>query len=264
MDRPYIKFYVKDYSGDSKLKKCSLGAQGLWIRVLCECADSPEHGKICRSEYDLAPTTGSESKKDIQLQWMECEQLAMDLVAPLAKFKKCLQELFDREVARIDEKGNIYSSRMVKDHAIANKRKVIGKKGGDATQALNLFSQTLEESESASGKPLNGNSKNLPAYAQADQSLRPMNFIFPDNYAEEFVKDRIWTESLLIGHYIDENELVAKIRLFAVANQRLPHLLVNGKRDREQAKEHFCNWLNKQSVTTSTKKSSIQDVHGKF
>ncbi len=264
MDRPYIKFYVKDYSGDSKLKKCSLGAQGVWVRIMCEAADSPEHGKICRSEYDLSQTTGSETKKDIQLQWMECEQLAMDLVVTTIKFKKYLQELFDREVARIDEKGNIYSSRMVKDYAIANKRKAIGKKGGDATQALNLFSQTLEEAEPSTGKSsLNGNSKNLPAYAQADQSLRPMNFIFPDNYAEEFVKDRIWAESLLIGHHIDENELVAKIRLFAVANQRLPHLLVNGKRDREQAKEHFCNWLNKQSMNESTKKTAI-NIHDKF
>ena len=263
MDRPYLKFYFKDYSGDSKLKKCSMGAQGLWVRIMCEAGDSNQYGRICRDEYDsLAPITKNEDKKVIQQQWIECEDFARALVCGIPKYKKYLQELFEREVARIDESGNIYSSRMVKDDANTKKKKANGKKGGETTQALTLFTQTVSE-EINPAHP-NAPERVLPNYALPNPSLRPMHFILPDEYHVEFLQDRQWTESLLMSHHVNEDELIKKIKLFSLANMKMPHLLTNGKRDKGDAQKHFCNWLIKQRTNTDLKMTTNTSVDDKF
>lgn len=46
MKRPWIKFYPSDWLGDSQLSRCSLAAQGLWMRLICVMAQQPDPGVL--------------------------------------------------------------------------------------------------------------------------------------------------------------------------------------------------------------------------
>jgi len=47
MKRPSFQFYPADWRNNAKLRRCSEGARGAWVDVLCALHDSDEYG-ICR------------------------------------------------------------------------------------------------------------------------------------------------------------------------------------------------------------------------
>ena len=79
MTRPSFQFYPKDWLGNTKLRRCSAAARGVWMDVLCVLHDSDEYG-IAR--YPLA-------------------ELANAAGAPL----KLLRELADKGVLKGCDKG---------------------------------------------------------------------------------------------------------------------------------------------------------------
>jgi len=79
MKRPSFQFYPADWRNNAKLRRCSEGARGAWIDVLCLMHDSDEYGVLRWPMADIARAAG----------------------VPL----KLLKELVDRDVLKGGDKG---------------------------------------------------------------------------------------------------------------------------------------------------------------
>lgn len=77
MTQPWIKFWTRDYLGDSRLTGCSLAAQGLWLRIVCVMSQqnplgilSDHDGAWDRDHILLAagvdPTLGAEYLRELE------------------------------------------------------------------------------------------------------------------------------------------------------------------------------------------------------
>lgn len=62
MKRPSFQFYPGDWRNNAKLRRCSEGARGVWMDILCVLHDSDEYG-VCRWPLaDLARAAGAPLK----------------------------------------------------------------------------------------------------------------------------------------------------------------------------------------------------------
>jgi hypothetical protein len=59
MSRPSFQFYTKDWRSNSKLRRCSPAARGVWIDILCALHDSDEYGIARYSLKELASEVGA-------------------------------------------------------------------------------------------------------------------------------------------------------------------------------------------------------------
>lgn len=116
----WSKFFWSDYADDPALKLCSLGAQGLWMRMLCIASAHDPIGYVAvagrgLTETDLARLTGASESEVVSL----------------------LGELDRNGVFSRDRQCRIYSRRMVRDARKAATAKKNGKKGGNPTLCNN-------------------------------------------------------------------------------------------------------------------------------
>lgn len=119
----WFKFYPHDWSGDRKLHMCSIGARGLWIEMLCVMHEAEPYGHLLT---DGRPVT--------------VRQIAALAGIPQAECGKYLAELESAGVYSRTEQKGIYSRRMVRDRAKAEKDRENGKAGGNPQLA-----QTVNE-----------------------------------------------------------------------------------------------------------------------
>jgi hypothetical protein len=59
MKRPAFQFYTKDWQTNPKLRRCSPGARGVWMDVLCLLHQSEEYGVLRWPLRELANAAGS-------------------------------------------------------------------------------------------------------------------------------------------------------------------------------------------------------------
>ena len=59
MSRPSFQFYTKDWRSNSKLRRCSPAARGVWIDILCALHDSDEYGIARYTLKELASEVGA-------------------------------------------------------------------------------------------------------------------------------------------------------------------------------------------------------------
>lgn len=59
MTRPSFQFYTKDWRSNSKLRRCSPAARGVWIDILCALHDSDEYGIARYPLRELASEVGA-------------------------------------------------------------------------------------------------------------------------------------------------------------------------------------------------------------
>lgn len=111
---PWFKFYPSDWSGDRKLHMCSIGARGLWIEMVCVMHEAEPYGHLIT---DGKPVTN--------------RQIASLAGISLAECGKYLMELESAGVYSRTESKTIYSRRMVRDKAKADKDRENGKGGGN-------------------------------------------------------------------------------------------------------------------------------------
>jgi hypothetical protein len=102
--KPWFKFYPQDWRGDAKLRSCSIGARGLWAEMLCIMHEATPYGYLLLgtvpvSNRQLASLAGITQKEALTF----------------------LAELGSAGVFSRDEKGTIYSRRMVRDHEKSQK-----------------------------------------------------------------------------------------------------------------------------------------------
>lgn len=59
MSRPSFQFYTKDWRSNSKLRRCSPAARGVWVDILCALHDSDEYGIARYPLKELASEVGA-------------------------------------------------------------------------------------------------------------------------------------------------------------------------------------------------------------
>lgn len=62
MKRPSFQFYPADWKGNSKLRRCSEAARGVWMDILCVLHDSDEYGVVRWPLAELARAAGAALK----------------------------------------------------------------------------------------------------------------------------------------------------------------------------------------------------------
>lgn len=161
MKRPAFQFYPADWRKDPALSACSLAARGLWIELICIAHESEKYGYL---------TINGKAMNDTQLA-----RLVGESPKELAKL---LAELEQSSVFSRDERGAIFSRRMVKDEHIRKVRAEAGRLGGnpdlidkkDKQIARDLLKQNGEQiitpsssSSTSVNTPLTPKGEKLPA-----------------------------------------------------------------------------------------------------
>lgn len=109
----WSKLYWSDWESDPRLKLCSLAAQGLWMRVLCICAQSDR----CAAEIDGRPLSG--------------DDIAVIVGRPAREVKALIAELESKGVFSRTDGGAILSRRMQRDAERRAADQANGRKGGN-------------------------------------------------------------------------------------------------------------------------------------
>lgn len=106
-DRPWFKFYPRDWRGDQALRLVSLPARGLWIEMMCLMHEATPYGHLL---------VGGQPLSDVAL--------ARVVGSSVEEVQALLVELRAAGVSRQTRAGVIYSKRMTDDY----KRSLEGKK----------------------------------------------------------------------------------------------------------------------------------------
>ncbi len=150
--QPWMKFFTRDWMADEALSSCSLGAQGLWMRMLCLMHRAAPQGHLLIN--GKRPTD---------------DRLAASLGVPVEILRGLLIELREAGVFSVTNGGVIYCRRMVRDSAISEKRsKAVQKRWKKAAVA-----PVAEESSSRVEGELRGSSGEV-GFAQ--ESENPADF----------------------------------------------------------------------------------------
>jgi hypothetical protein len=114
MNRPWMKYYPRDWRADPQLRMCSLAARGLWADLLGYMHEAEPYG------YFLIDG----KKPDIN-------NIAALVGRPLSEVRKAMGELGEYGVFSLSENQIIYSRRMVRDAAKEERDRANGKGGGN-------------------------------------------------------------------------------------------------------------------------------------
>lgn len=112
--QPWFKFYPQDWRGDAKLRMCSIGARGLWAEMLCVMHEAEPYGYLLSNGNTVTS-----------------RQMAALAGVSQGECMKYMLELVSAGVYSIDENKVIYSRRMVRDKAKAERDRNNGKGGGN-------------------------------------------------------------------------------------------------------------------------------------
>ena len=112
--QPFIKWYPTDWRADPKLRMCSLAARGLWIELIGYMHEGEPYGHLTIN--GLSPTI---------------EDVSALVGRPLTEVRKAMGELEQRQVYSVDDEKRMFSRRMVRDKAKAERDKTNGADGGN-------------------------------------------------------------------------------------------------------------------------------------
>lgn len=112
--KPWMKFYPADWRSDPRLRMCSLAARGLWLELIALMHEAETYGHLLVG--GITPST---------------RQLSSLVSATERELKEHLAELETAGVFSRTDEGIIYSRRMVRDFAKAQKDTENGKGGGN-------------------------------------------------------------------------------------------------------------------------------------
>lgn len=119
MKLPYMQFYCRDWMGEQGLQRLGYAERGLWIELICLMATGDEFGRLTNGGQ---PLTTQEIARLTRGDQQEVQQL--------------LEHLLKQNVCSQDERGVIYSRRMVKDAHIRTVRAEAGKAGQIVKHAI--------------------------------------------------------------------------------------------------------------------------------
>lgn len=135
---PSATWYFNDWENDPALKACSLAAQGLWKRLICIAARSPEHGVVQIEGLTSSLPDGLPHIAAVVGRTPE-------EIAPL------IDELISSGTASRDRRKRLYCRKMVRAAALSLKRSESGKLGAQSTHGKKTGNDGLPRQKS--GKP---------------------------------------------------------------------------------------------------------------
>ena len=156
MKRPAFQFYPADWRKDPALSSCSLAARGLWIELMCIAHESDEYGHL-----------------SINGKPMLTPQLARLVGESPAIIGKLLTELKEAGVFSLDERGCIFSRRMVKDERIRNIRSESGRLGGNP----NLLKQKDKQNDQQTQKQIPTPSSSSSSSSSSSDKTSPNGLV---------------------------------------------------------------------------------------
>ena len=110
----WFRFHPTEYLADLNLMSCSLGAQGLWMRLICMMTQSERYGVLMLHGKPI-------DTPDLA----QLLRIKPRILGPL------LDELNRQQVYSVDPNGFIFSRRMVREFAQNQVDRDFGKQGGN-------------------------------------------------------------------------------------------------------------------------------------
>lgn len=206
--RPAFQFYPADWRNNLNLRRCSEGARGAWIEILCILHDSDEYGVVRFSLKELAKTAGISLKSAKEL--VEKGVLKGDeknAESYIYKPRHAGKEGDPVELVKAVEGEPVwYCSRFVRDEYIRFQRgkstqfapppkdppnPTIGEDLGDGSSTTSTSSTSVSERESADALDLSeGKQYVRPDYAPTmEQTLMWFSHKGYPEYAEAFMSE---------------------------------------------------------------------------
>ncbi len=174
MTNPWFKFYPQDWLGESALRLCSPAAKGLWIDMICIMHQSGgyllNNGQTV-TDRNLVSLTGIEESTLVLLKG----------------------ELKTHGVFSVNNKGIIYSRRMVKDIARAKKLQKNGKFGGNPSLCKDSQKEALDNQ---SVKPLDKPRSQKPDIIYSGKVIRLRQETFDSLLAESGLTEMAFVKFL--------------------------------------------------------------------
>lgn len=123
-----MPFSTSDWLRCPELKVLDADVRGLWMDMLCYMWESSERGVM------LKPNGDPMSKDEVS------RLLGVDASGSY----DWIDKLIDNQVCSVRADGAIFSRRMVRDHAISQKRSEAGRKGGNTTRSRIIQADPVE------------------------------------------------------------------------------------------------------------------------
>jgi hypothetical protein len=132
---PYIKFYPRDWLGDSALRMISPDERGVWIDLLCLMAGGTPYGHLALNGKPLTD-----------------EAVSRAVGVEIGRFRDILASLECHGIPSRTPEGVLYSRRLVREHSRFISCREFGRKGG-GNPALHSESEKEHNPESRIQKP---------------------------------------------------------------------------------------------------------------
>lgn len=132
---PWMKFYPRDWRGDQALRAVSIAARGLWIECLCIMHEAKPYGHLLLNGEPVGDAA-----------------LARMTGIPMDEVRTLMSELRQAGVLGLTRAGVVFSRRMTKDHAAAQK----GKKSAEKrwSQAVEVKEENDEPNRRPHSTPI--------------------------------------------------------------------------------------------------------------
>lgn len=129
---PSDTWFYNDWENDPELKTCTLAAQGLWMRLLCIAARSPERGVVQIGDLTCSLPDG-------------LAHIALAVGRPLEEIVPLIDELLSSRAASLDRKRRIINRRMVRAAKTSEARSQSGRNGASVTNGKRWKKRDLDQ-----------------------------------------------------------------------------------------------------------------------
>ena len=157
MGNPWMKFYPRDWRGDQALRSVSIAARGFWMECLCIMHEAKPYGHLVQNGKPVGGDT-----------------LARMAGVPVEEARSLLRELTEAGVLSVTRKGVVFSRRMTKDHARAQKGKAAVKRRKDRSISANSDTPQASDTKQKSDAP-----RRLPSRSPSTQKPEARSQITP-------------------------------------------------------------------------------------
>lgn len=112
-DKPYVKWYGRDWIGDTSLRMAGPELRGIWIDMLCMMMQGDPYGHLAISGRSMTDS-----------------EVASVIGISESAYKGYLYRLFELNIPSRTDCGMIYSRRLVREYGLFMSGKLHGKRGG--------------------------------------------------------------------------------------------------------------------------------------
>ncbi len=164
---PSDTWFYNDWENDEKLKVCTLAAQGLWKRLLCIAARSPERGVVQIGSLNCSRTEG-------------LPHIAAAVGHPPQEIAPLIDELVSSGAASVDRKGRVYNRRMVDAAKVSAARAKSGSNGAEVTNGKRWGKVKLGQQNVGKPPPLQDSNPPNPLLINSGSTLAVSASASPD------------------------------------------------------------------------------------